>query len=82
MGISNEAISFAFCSYIKIKETPYNFFYFTVENFEGTPSIKKPEKCQGLKWLDVDNPPEAMIDDVRTNIKSYLSKMTFAEFGW
>lgn len=82
IDISIEAISFAFCSYTKFKETPYCFFYFTVENFEGTPSVREPEKCQDLKWLNVDNLPETLIDDVRTAIKSYLSWMTFAEFGW
>ena len=56
--------------------------FFTVENFEGTPSIKEPEKCQKLKWFSVDNLSETIIDDVRTTIKSYLSGMTFAEFGW
>lgn len=82
IDISNEDISFAFCSYTKFKETPYSFFYFALENFEGTPSIREPEKSQDLKWFNVDNLPETLIDDVRTTIKSYLSGITFAEFGW
>lgn len=82
IDVSIKEISFAFCSYTKFEETPYNFFYFTIENFEGTPSIKEPEKCQDLKWFSIDNLPETLIDDVKTTIKNYLSGMAFAEFGW
>lgn len=82
IGISYKDIVFATCSYTKFEKLPYNFFYFVVEQFDGIPAIKEPEKCQELKWFCINDLPEGIISDVKVTIDNYLSGISFAELGW
>lgn len=82
IGVSYEDIVFATCSYTKFEKLPYNFFYFVVEQFDGIPAIKEPEKCQELKWFYINDLPEDIISDVKVTIGNYLSGISFDELGW
>ncbi|MDE6107847.1 MAG: NUDIX domain-containing protein [Oscillospiraceae bacterium] len=50
----------------RIKWPIYYDFYFEIRCWEGEPSIREPEKCDGMAWFPVDALPEDMIPNRRT----------------
>ena len=41
---------------------PYIDYYFEMEKYTGTPSIMEKDKCEELKWVDINNLPEPFIN--------------------
>ena len=41
---------------------PYFDVYFEISSYEGKIKINEPEKCSELKWVDINNLPNDMID--------------------
>ena len=41
---------------------PYIDYYFEMEKYNGTPSIMEKDKCEELKWVDINNLPEPFIN--------------------
>ena len=49
-----------------------------------SPSIKnnEPNKCDDLKWFDINNLPENTIPYIKEAINNYNKKIKFSLFGW
>ncbi|MDE6691551.1 MAG: NUDIX domain-containing protein [Clostridia bacterium] len=56
--------------------------YFVCTDFIGEPTVCEPEKCSELKWFDLDNLPDDLIDDRKCALKAYLDGKHYIEFGW
>lgn len=41
---------------------PYIDYYFEMEKYNGTPSIMEKEKCEELKWVDINDLPEPFVN--------------------
>ena len=41
---------------------PYFDIYFEINSFEGEIKINEPEKCSELKWVELNNLPNDMVD--------------------
>ena len=41
---------------------PYFDVYFEISSYKGQIKINEPEKCSELKWVDINNLPNDMID--------------------
>ena len=61
--------------------TYYNA-YFVCTEFIGEPKICEPEKCSELKWFDLENLPDDLINDRKCAIKAYLDGVHYIEYGW
>ncbi|MBI5840222.1 MAG: NUDIX domain-containing protein [Chloroflexi bacterium] len=57
-------------------------FFVHVLKWQGEPFNAEPEKCDELRWVDVDGLPENTIPYVRKAIKNHLGGICFDEFGW
>ena len=57
-------------------------FFVHVKEWDGEPFNAEPEKCDQLRWCDVDALPENTIPYVRVAIRNYLEGIPFDEFGW
>lgn len=57
-------------------------FFITVRTWEGEPFNAEPDKCDDLRWADLDSLPENIIPYVRKAIHNHLHKISFDEFGW
>lgn len=57
-------------------------FFFEAKDYEGTPKIMEPEKCDEIQWFPLDNLPENTIDYIRQAIKNYRSGKFYSEYGW
>ena len=57
---------------------PYYDVYFEIKGYEGKIEIKEPEKCSELKWCDINELPEDIIDFEREAINNNLRGIKFS----
>lgn len=57
-------------------------FFVHIQDWEGEPFNAEPEKCDELRWYDIDALPENTVPYVRKAIRNYLDGIPFEEFGW
>jgi len=53
-----------------------------VRSWNGEPINAEPEKCDELRWVDLDVLPEKTIPYIRRAIENYKAGISFEEFGW
>ena len=56
--------------------------FFIIENYYGNITNKEPNKCAGLKYFDLDNLPDKLIDYVRVGIENSLNGRFYCEYGF
>jgi mutator protein MutT len=54
-------------------------FFFTTKKWANEPKIMEPEKCDDLKWFELDNLPENIIPYIKQMIDSFLSNINYSE---
>ena len=54
--------------------------YFEISSYKGNIKINEPEKCSELKWCDINNLPDDMIDFEIDAIKNRQKNITFSTF--
>lgn len=57
-------------------------FYFTAENYEGDIYNKEPDKCDEVKWFDINNLPANIIPHVNAAIVEIRKNSFFSKYGW
>ena len=56
--------------------------FFIIENYYGNITNKEPNKCASLKYFDLDNLPDKLIDYVRVGIENSLNGRFYCEYGF
>lgn len=56
--------------------------YFVCTEFSGEPRVCEQHKCSEIKWFDLDNLPDDLINDRKQAIKAYLEGVHYIEYGW
>lgn len=57
-------------------------YFFVVNKWMGEIINNEPHKCDKLKWYNINNLPDNMLDYVDTAINNFLKGVTFSFFGW
>jgi ADP-ribose pyrophosphatase YjhB (NUDIX family) len=57
-------------------------FFVHVQSWSGEPVNAEPEKCDELRWSDVNALPDKTIPYIRQAIKNFQAGVPFEEFGW
>lgn len=57
-------------------------YFFTVERWNGEIKNNEPNKCDDLKWFDLDYLPDNTIPYIKEAIINYNKKINFSLFGW
>ena len=57
----------------------YYDIYFTVNNFQGKPSIMEPHKCSELIWCCFNNLPNDIINCRKIVLQEYAAKNYYSE---
>ena len=56
--------------------------YFKAKKWKGEPKIGEPNKNEEIKWFDIHNLPDNLVDDRKEAINNYIQKISYSEFGW
>ncbi len=62
--------------------TEYIMPVFHTDKWQGIPKIMEPDKCDGLKWFDINNLPENISANRRQMIEDYLNQQNYREIGF
>src|SRR5687767_3202281 len=82
-GLRIEADDIAFSSVVHRKDGDERVDFFVhVRNWQGEPVNTEPEKCDELRWVNLDKLPENVIPYVRKAIQNHRVGVQFDEFGW
>jgi len=57
-------------------------FFVQVRRWRGEPFNAEPEKCDELRWTEVNDLPENTIPYIRRAIENFQTGVLFEEFGW
>ena len=86
LGVTVTAQNLQFAVLLHKCDKPFNLVYynayFVCTEFVGEPRIAEPEKCSELRWFDLDNLPDDLIDDRKCALKAYLDGVHYIEYGW
>ncbi len=63
-------------------DVEYIDFFFVVKKWQGTPTIKEPNKCDDLSWHPLDNLPNNLLPFIVEVLKNYQNKIPFFVSGW
>lgn len=86
LGITVAPEDLQFAVFVHKCDKPCNLIYynayFICQKFDGEPEICELKKCSDLKWFDIDNLPEDLIDDRKCALKAYKDGVRYLEYGW
>ena len=63
-------------------DTIYYIAYFKPNKWRGEPRIGEPNKNEEIKWFDIHNLPDNLVDDRKEAMKNYIEHIPYSEFGW
>jgi ADP-ribose pyrophosphatase YjhB (NUDIX family) len=79
--IDIEDIDFASVMHRKSESERVDFFVHIMA-WEEEPFNAEPDKCDQLRWCDLDALPENIIPYVKQAIQNFRDGVVFEEFGW
>ena len=83
IGVQIEVVEIAFSSVMHRNESDERVdFFMLVHKWRGEPVNAEPDKCDELRWTDVNDLPMNTIPYVRQAIQNHLNRVKFDEFGW
>lgn len=57
-------------------------FFIRARKWAGEPKIMEPERCDELKWFDIEDLPENVIPYVKQAIDNIKKGIFYSEHGW
>lgn len=83
IGVEIEPSSLTFSSVMHRHEGDERVDFFVhVPAWRGQPVNAEPEKCDELRWADLEALPGNTVPYVRRAIRNHLEGVRFDEFGW
>lgn len=55
----------------------YINLFFSTQRFKGTPQIMEKEKCDDLRWFDINNLPENTIEKIKQAIECIKNEIIY-----
>jgi 8-oxo-dGTP diphosphatase len=82
-GICIEASDILFSSVMHRKDGDERVDFFVhIHKWQGEPMNAEPDKCDELRWVNLNELPLNTIPYIRKALKNHLSSVQFEEFGW
>ena len=57
-------------------------FFVEVQSWDGQPVNAEPEKCDDVRWVDLDDLPSNTIPYIRQALRNHQAGLKFDEFGF
>ncbi len=80
--IEPESIRPIHVMYRKCPEVTYMDMFFVCYSWKGNPSVIEPEKCDDMRWHDIDKLPSTTLDYVQEVFKNFNKGVHYSEFGF
>lgn len=82
-GLRLDANSVIFSSVVhRMEEEERVDFFVHVRQWQGEPVNSEPDKCDELRWANVNELPDTIISYVKKAIQNHRTGVAFHEFGW
>ncbi|HSB00203.1 MAG TPA: NUDIX domain-containing protein [Anaerolineales bacterium] len=82
-GLRLEAEDLIFSSVMhRIEDEERVDFFIHVRHWQGQPVNAEPDKCDELRWVNVNELPNNTIPYVRKAIQNHRAGVVFQEFNW
>ncbi len=83
VGVKIEADDLVFSSVIhRLEDDERVDFFVRVHKWQGEPFNAEPDKCDDLRWVEINKLPANTIPYVRQAIGNHLNAIQFDEYGW
>ncbi len=82
IDINQEDLEFICLIHKNISRGIYVNVYFKAIKWSGTPIINEPNKNAEIKWFNIKDLPENLINDRIEAIHNYKSNIKYCEYGW
>ena len=83
VGVRIEVKDIVFSSVVhRIENDERVDFFVHVHKWQGEPFNAEPEKCDDLRWVDVNQLSLNIVPYVRRAIENHLNAIQFDEYGW
>lgn len=56
--------------------------FFVAKHWIGEPVNMEYNKCSELKWFDINNLPDNMVEYAKIAINNFINKVYYSEYGW
>jgi len=56
--------------------------FFTVDSWEGEPTIMEPNKCDKLEWFELDSLPSNLTESTRRYFEATTKQEAYSDFGF
>jgi 8-oxo-dGTP pyrophosphatase MutT (NUDIX family) len=57
-------------------------FFVKIRDWAGEPANTEPDKCDELRWVDLNDLPANTIPYIRQALRNHFQENRFDEFGW
>lgn len=57
-------------------------FFVQVSQWDGEPVNAEPDKCDEIRWVNVEDLPENIVPYIRQALQNHRNGIRFDEFGW
>jgi 8-oxo-dGTP diphosphatase len=83
VGVALDPAKVAFAGVFHRREDDERVDFFVhVRAWTGEPFNAEPDKCDELRWVDMQHLPENTIPYIRRAIENFQAGIPFEEFGW
>ena len=83
IGVRIEAKDTSFSSVMhRIEGDERVDFFVHIHRWQGEPFNAEPEKCDDLRWVDMNQLPLNTVPYVRRALENHLNAIQFDEYGW
>lgn len=57
-------------------------FFFTAKKWKGEPKIMEPDKCDDLRWFELDSLPDNIIPYIKQAVGCFRKNVKYSEYGF
>jgi len=82
VDISRNDLKAVHCMHRQTESDERMDWFFMCDKWNGEVTNMEPDKCDELKWTDIGNLPDNMVDYVREAVNMYKEGIKFSVYGW
>ena len=82
IDIKEEDLEYVSTMHAKFTDSEYLLVTFHATKYQKDPTIMEPDKCDELKWVEINCLPKEIADTRKIMIENYLDNNSYSEYGF